>query len=129
MNNRILKSVALALTFMATAVALPATAQYDRDGRYVPSPMGVPTDPHARIIQGYPGTPTPGGAVGAPVVPRDHTPGLAPMKPRVGVEESVLTTRTVPLNKKRCAAGWNKKLGITSAEFEIRCAKINRDDQ
>jgi len=127
MNNRRLKSAALAAAVMASAV--PASAQYDRDGRYVPSPMGIPTDPDARIIQGYPGTPTPGGAVGAPTVPRDHEPRLAPMKPRVGVDNTVLTTRTVPLNKKRCSEGWSKKLGITSAEFEIRCAKINRNDQ
>ena len=47
------------------AIESSALAQYDRNGRYVPSPMGVPQDPYARPIPMYPGTP--GGAVGTPI--------------------------------------------------------------
>lgn len=119
----------LTVVLLALAPLLSASevfAQYDRDGRYVPSPMGVPSDPNARVVPGYPGTP--GGSEGTPIWPRDTAPRLSPMTPRVGTDDRILTSRTVPLNKKRCAAGWNKKLGITSAEFEIRCAKIRGDD-
>lgn len=113
--------------FFVLAASVPALAQYDRDGRYVPSPMGVPSDPNARVVPGYPGTP--GGAVGTPAWPRDPDQRLAPMKPRIGTDDPrILWPRTVPLNKAKCAAGWNRRLGITSAEFEIRCAKINGKD-
>lgn len=125
MNNRQLRLAALAAVVMASV--FPASAQYDRDGRYVPSPMGVPSDPNARVVPMYPGSP--GGAVGTPAWPRDPDQRLAPMKPRTGADDPrILWNRTVPLNKKRCVEGWSKKLGLTAAEFEIRCAKINRAD-
>lgn len=124
MNWRILPFLSLCAL---ASVAAPAAAQYDRDGRYVPSPMGVPSDPKARVVPGYPGTP--GGAVGTPSWPRDPDQRLAPLNPRIGTDDPrILWSRTIPLNKKKCAAGWNRRLGITSAEFEIRCDKINRTD-
>jgi hypothetical protein len=63
------------------AVERAALAQYDRDGRYVLSPMGVPQDPYARPIPMYPGTP--GGAVGTPILPRaaiPETPVVPPLR-------------------------------------------------
>lgn len=59
---------ALIVLLAGMAVATPAAAQYDRDGRYVPSPNGVPQDPYARPIPMYPGTP--GEAIGTPSLPR-----------------------------------------------------------
>ena len=51
--------IAPVATALAALIAVEgsALAQYDRDGRYVPSPRGVPQDPYARPIPMYPGTP------------------------------------------------------------------------
>ena len=66
--------IALVAATLAALIAVEgsASAQYDRDGRYVPSPRGVPQDPYARPIPMYPGTP--GGAVGTPIRPRAAIP-------------------------------------------------------
>lgn len=68
-SKRMTPNAAIGLALAAViAVEGSALAQYDRDGRYVPSPMGVPQDPYAAPIPMYPGTP--GGAVGTPALPR-----------------------------------------------------------
>jgi len=65
-------AIGLVAAALAALIAVegPALAQYDRDGRYVPSPMGVPQDPYARPIPMYPGTP--GGAAGTHLAARSH---------------------------------------------------------
>ena len=70
----------LALLGFVSCSASPAQGQYDRDGRYVPSPNGVPFDPNARPIPMYQGTP--GGAIGTPASPRSVVPTLPEMTPR-----------------------------------------------
>ena len=74
------RSNAIILTVVTLAAATPARAQYDRDGRYVPSPNGIPSDPTARPIPMYSGTP--GSAIGTPIMPRaDMIPPAAPPQP------------------------------------------------
>ena len=105
------------------AAALPATAQYDRDGRYVPSPMGVPADPYARPVPMYPGSP--GGAIGTPDLPRSAFPPPpvpAPRKPRVSTEP--LRPTFVPLTLEQCNDGWSRKSLVTPTEFRRRCALL-----
>ncbi len=103
-----------------------AHAQYDRDGRYVPSPMGVPADPYARVVPGYSGTP--GRVLGTP------NPPPAPPKLRVpeyGSRPAVSTDipeggarSVVPLSLAECDAGWSKSLGVPKVEFNRRCKRM-----
>jgi hypothetical protein len=107
---------------LSLAAAAPADAQYDREGRYVPSPMGVPQDPTARPIPNYPGTP--GGAIGTPwEPPLAPSPPLAPMRPRVG---SPPPSGSAPISTARCESGWSPKFRMSKAEFEARCRKLLR---
>jgi hypothetical protein len=112
---------ALAL-FAAPGVGL---AQYDREGRYVPSPMGVPADPHARPIPGYTGTP--GGAVGAPIVPRGAMP-VPPAIPRPRSEPVdppiVSLPRAIHLPARSCSRSWTAASRLSRAEFERRCRAL-----
>ncbi len=98
----------------------PVAAQYDRDGRYVPSPNGVPRDPSAQPIPMYPGTP--GAAIGTPTLPRPPAPA-APLprlpEPNVGP----FSTRPGRLNRVQCAREWSAHTGLTRRDFEQRCRK------
>jgi hypothetical protein len=117
-----------AIVLSAIALGTPAVAQYDRDGRYVPSPNGVPSDPYARPVPLYPGTP--GGAVGTPIVPRgaiaqpSPTPRLSP-RPETSAP---LYPRDlpVPLRVEQCGESWSKALGMTPVEFRRRCARLQK---
>lgn len=100
-----------------------AVAQYDRDGRYVPSPMGKPADPYARPVPMYPGSP--GGAVGTPDLPRSAYPEPArpaPRSPRITTEP--LPPTFVPLSLEQCRDGWSRKTMVTPTEFRRRCALL-----
>lgn len=100
--------------------ALPAAAQYDRDGRYVVAPNGVPLDPNARLVPMYPGIP--GAAIGTPLPARQPTTPT-PDYPRAGVSEPLPTYR-VPLTATRCRAGWSPTTGTGRGEFARRCKRV-----
>lgn len=101
-------------------------AQYDRDGRYVPSPMGVPADPYARPIPNYSGKP--GDNKGTPIWPRG-TPSapLPSMLPRSETPPHRLPGRLpVALPAEVCAEGWSRALGLTRVEFNRGCLKYRK---
>jgi hypothetical protein len=97
----------------------PLAAQYDRDGRYVPSPNGVPTDPDARLIPMYPGTP--GGAIGTPSLPRP--PALAPRLQPPAPSPSQLLEQRLPRDTGFCTAGWSRATRLTATEFRRVCRR------
>lgn len=103
----------------------PAHAQYDRDGRYVPSPMGVPADPYARVVPFSPGTP--GRVTGTPIQPPGPAPLRAPpvttmpLDPRAGTSEATLP---VPVTRAMCSEGWSVDTGIPKVEFNRRCRRM-----
>ena len=110
-------------------------AQYDRDGRYVPSPMGKPADPYARPIPLYPGTP--GEAIGTPIWPRDPQLRLPPVtteRPDTSPSVNSSGARVVPLTLEQCDAGWSADLGLPRVQFNRRCKRMrflekqHRDD-
>jgi hypothetical protein len=109
---------------LAVLLARPALAQYDRDGRYVPSPMGVPSDPNARAIPLYPGTP--GAATGTePQRAPPPVPQLAPMRGREA--EALPPPRIIALSAERCRQGWSRASGLPKRVFEARCARRLED--
>jgi hypothetical protein len=119
-------AIALAATTLAALVAIEgsALAQYDRDGRYVPSPMGVPQDPYTSSIPMYPGTP--GGAVGTPVWPRaavPETPVVPPLQPHIP-QTPPLYPSFVPLTLGQCGEPWSRATRMTPTEFRRRCASM-----
>jgi hypothetical protein len=125
MTNRNLRLImALAVIGLAT-VAFPVLAQYDRDGRYVPSPNGIPIDPGARPITNYPGTP--GAAIGTPQLPRQLTdPPQAKSPPIVFTPTTPPRATTprpqiVPLTVSQCEDGWSRATHVTPTEFRRRC--------
>lgn len=99
-----------------------AMAEYDRDGRYVPSPMGVPADPYARVVPGYPGTP--GGAKGTPIWPRGDMPPPPPSAGPRPYPPAYYPRGSRPLRAAQCREGWNRRLGIPQVEFRTRCRLI-----
>lgn len=110
--------------------AAPVLAQYDRDGRYVPSPMGVPADPYARPIPNYPGTP--GAATGTPIWPRGAIPQMPPpvtLTPPPASAPSYESLPVVPLSKAQCQDGWSRRTGVSRVEFKRRCALLLRRDK
>lgn len=123
------------LGFVAGALALVAgaahgLAQYDREGRYVPSPLGIPADPYARPIPNYSGKP--GDAKGTPIWPRGTEtkplPGMLPRPPPPTSQTSGTMPRTlvVPLEVEDCEGGWSKDKNIPRVEFNRRCRVILR---
>jgi hypothetical protein len=106
------------------AVEGSAVAQFDRDGRYVPSPMGVPQDPYAAPIPMYPGTP--GGAVGTPILPRAAVPGTPVVPPlrRDIPQAPPLYPSFVPLTLVQCGEPWSRATKVTPTEFRRRCTSM-----
>lgn len=116
---------------IAAAVSIPAVepawAQYDREGRYVPSPMGVPTDPYARPIPNYSGRP--GDAIGTPIWPRGmiaDPPRVPPMKPAEIQPVPHSTLPRVVVTPDVCDKGWSKATRLTPVEFRRLCARVRR---
>lgn len=109
------------------AVVVPASAQYDREGRYVPSPLGVPADPYAKPIPNYSGKP--GAAIGTPVWPRvePYKPhnALAP-RPQVPISRRPSNSLPVPISVDQCEDGWSKSTRVPRVEFNRRCRVILR---
>lgn len=104
------------------AAAAPTLAQYDKDGRYVPSPNGIPSDPNASVIPGYSGAPG-ATANGTPAWPR----GQIPTQPSVTLPRarspSVTSSGLPPvvLTEAQCRQGWSRKSGLARRIFEKRC--------
>ena len=116
--------------FAAIALSIaPAFAQYDRDGRYVPSPNGIPRDPYASTVPGYSGTP--GGAIGTPTLPRGSIPQpVVITRPRSSEPLVVLPQpRQLPLVIEQCNDGWSRATGITPVEFKRRCSLLKRRER
>lgn len=126
MQTRRLHRTALAAAALL-AVASPALAQYDRDGKYVPSPMGVPADPYAKPIPNYSGKP--GAGIGTPVWPRvqpyQQPNALAP-RPEVPITRRPSNTLPVPISVDECEEGWSKSTRVPRVEFNRRCRVILR---
>lgn len=105
-------------------------AQYDREGRYVPSPLGQPADPYARPIPNYSGKP--GAAIGTPRLPRAYEiqPPTAPLLYRapetVKVPSASATVPLVPLSRQQCDEGWLPESNVPRVEFNRRCARMRR---
>jgi len=115
-----------AYTLIALALALATTtgaaAQYDRDGRYVPSPMGVPRDPTARPVPMYPGSP--GKAIGTPVWPRDPPLKEQPVGGARRYDPPIASPLPIPLSREQCEAGWSVGTNVPRVEFNRRCARM-----
>ena len=119
-------AIVLAATTLAALVAVEgsALAQYDRDGRYVPSPMGVPQDPYASPIPMYPGTP--GRTVGTPVLPRaaiPEVPVLPPLRSDIPLTPPLYPS-FVPLTLGQCGEPWSRATKMVPTEFRRRCASM-----
>jgi hypothetical protein len=112
---------------MVVALTSPAGAQYDRDGRYVPSPNGIPADGNRASVPMYPGTP--GGAIGTPNLPRNAYPvsPRSPMTPRLETSPTVYWN-ALPraLKIEQCEEGWVKSTGMSRVEFRRVCAGLKR---
>lgn len=130
MNRRALPLAAL---IAAALAATPALAQYDRDGRYVPSPMGVPQDPYARPVPGSSGSP---GATGEPIWPRGAKPPPAQtFRPATPQTTPVPYGSQLPpvVTVEQCKDGWSASTNVPRADFNRRCkgilarAKKNQD--
>lgn len=128
MISRSLKRLPIVVALLALSGS-SALAQYDRDGRYVPSPNGIPADPYARPIPLYPGTP--GQAIGTPSLPRNAYPPpqvIAPLQSppvRTYPAEAAPVPHFVPLTAEACRIGWRRETGLTRAGFKRRCAGLS----
>ena len=123
MNHRLIRFLLGVAALVAAAGGL--RAQYDKDGRYVPSPNGVPSDPYAQPIPVYPGTP--GQAIGTPSLPRAALPPPQTVAPlatppvRTYPGESLPRPRLEPLTAAHCRAGWHASSGLSQRQFNRRC--------
>jgi hypothetical protein len=113
--------IAIWIALPVFAATESARAQYDRDGRYVPSPNGIPSDPDARLVPMHPGTP--GNAIGTPQLPRSAFPPAPRPVPRESPQarDVQIPSYRVPLTVKRCQGGWSPALGMARPEFTRRC--------
>lgn len=120
--------LAISALVCVTLGAMPAMAQYDRDGRYVPSPMGRPTDPFARPIPNYSGTP--GAAIGEPILPRGAIGTSPPVvllpRPPLRTEYRSIEAPPVALTKTQCGEPWSRATRMIPSEFKRRCSLIMR---
>lgn len=114
---------AAVLSLAATALVVPAArAEYDSQGRYVPSPMGKPSDPYRSYVPLYTGKP--GGSKRQPITPPAYEmkpltlPRFDPPK-----ERSIYRARPRVARPSRqdCLEGWSKKTGIPRARFKRAC--------
>jgi hypothetical protein len=119
----------VATTALLIAGGGACLAQYDPNGRYVPSPGGVPSDPYARTVPNYPGTP--GGAIGTPTLPRAAIPEPFTV-PRLSPRETealprVMQLPPVLLTAAQCRQGWSRATGVSRVTFKRQCSRFERD--
>lgn len=114
--------VCAAVALLLSVGATSAHAQYDRDGRYVPSPMGKPADPARTYVPGYTGKP--GGSKGLAPLPRIQqvqplkvSPYDARQKPRTYTEPLPVAYPT----EGQCKAGWSRKFAIPRSRYTRAC--------
>lgn len=115
------------LVFICAALALiasaPAHAQYDRDGRYVPSPMGKPADPARTYVPGYTGKP--GGT--NRLAPLPQIKEAQPLKlPPYDARVTPRTNYSEPLpvaypTEDQCKAGWSRDFAIPRSRYTKAC--------
>lgn len=116
-------AVSFCAAVMLTIASAPAHAQYDRDGRYVPSPMGKPADPARTYVPGYTGKP--GGTKGYAPLPRIKE--AQPLKvPPYDARQKPRTTYTEPLpvtfpTADQCKAGWSREFAIPRSRYTKAC--------
>jgi hypothetical protein len=117
---------AIGTVLACLAAPTGALAQYDRDGRYVPSPMGVPSDPYARPIPNYSGRP--GDAIGTPIWPRGNIPAPPDVPPLKPAETQRVYPSSTPriVTPEVCDKGWSKATRLTPVEFRRLCARVRR---
>ena len=124
-SRRVCHIGAMAIAAATMVYSQPTLAQYDKDGRYVPSPNGIPADPRASVVPLYPGSP--GGAIGTPTLPRAMTPqvpSVAPLASPPTVDVTRDASRRVVVTRKMCAEGWSRATGVARSVFERRCAAM-----
>ncbi len=109
------------------AGAHSASAEYDANGRYVPSPMGKPSDPYRSYVPGYTGTP------GAPKrfapTPRAFRvePPLPNLKRFEDAPERRINTAPLPVvypTAAQCKTGWSRALAIPRTRFTKACRQM-----
>ncbi|MEQ1673306.1 MAG: hypothetical protein ABL893_20855 [Hyphomicrobium sp.] len=99
-----------------------ANAEYDAQGRYVPSPMGVPADPYRSYVPGYTGKP--GGTKRFAPTPRGfqvQPPKIQPFDGRLQPRNSAAPLPAVYPTRAQCRAGWSRGTGIPRARFKTAC--------
>ena len=118
-------ATAALILVLAAALAGGAHAQYDSQGRYVPSPMGLPADPYRSTVPGYPGTP--GGSKrfappsrGQQIAP----PTIAPFDARLERPASTAPLSVIYPTRAQCEAGWSRDSGIPKARFARACKAL-----
>lgn len=103
--------------------AVAAHAQYDRDGRYVPSPMGKPADPTRSYVPGYTGTP--GGTnriAPLPQIKETQPLKIAPYDARQ--KTRIYNTEPLPATfptAEQCKAGWSREFAIPRSRYTRAC--------
>lgn len=112
------------------AASLPAQAQYDSQGRYVPSPMGKPADPYRSYVPLYTGKP--GGTKRQSTTPPAYELKPQPLpsfeRPIKRRTYGTPSQRPVP-TLARCRAGWSKDTGLTPAHFKRLCKALYRNPE
>lgn len=112
--------------FISVALTLsagPANAQYDRDGRYVPSPMGKPADPSRTYVPGYTGKP--GGT--NRLAPLPQIKEAQPLTyPKYDARQTPRANYTEPLpvvspTEEQCKAGWSRDFAIPRSRYTRAC--------
>lgn len=119
------------LLALAALLASPraAFAQYDSQGRYVPSPMGKPSDPYRSYVPGYTGKP--GGTKGLSTTPPAYqikpaqAPAAIPM-PKPATPIAPLMPMIHP-TLEQCQAGWSKDFAMPRVRFNRACNVILRE--
>ncbi len=116
-------TAAAALTLLlAAAMASGALAQYDSQGRYVPSPMGQPGDPYRSTVPGYPGTPGGSKRLAPPSRGQQiETPNIAPFDARLERPSSTAPLSVIYPTRAQCEAGWSRDSGIPKTRFARAC--------
>ena len=119
---------AAATLLLASLNSATAHAEYDSQGRYVPSPMGRPSDPYRSYVPGYTGKPAEPGKPGEPKrfapTPRAMQvplPKIAPFdarQPRPATAEPLPLVQPTPA---QCKAGWSRATAISRSRFTRAC--------
>lgn len=117
----------LAICVVVAGMTVPAVAQYDAQGRYVPSPMGVPRDPYRSTVPLYSGKP--GGAIGTPRLPQAYElqPNVPPKYiPRMPAPQRYDGLPPVAVTLEQCDEGYSRDTGVTVRRFHQICRGLRK---